>query len=95
MDTISKIRAIILIFKKMQGGSPPSTLPPILRTCASDIGKRRLAWHSIEARDALVAVPKSDGNKDMTHFPEGVFSKVLKNKRDLPKVEIRHQVMRN
>ena len=95
MDTISKIRAIILIFKKMQGGLPLQPSPPTLRTCASDIGKRRLAWHSIEARDALVAVPKSDGNKDMTHFPEGVFSKVLKNKRDLPKVEIRHQVMRN
>ena len=48
------------------------------------------------SKNALVAVPKSDGKKDTTHFPEGFFfSKVLKNKPDLPKVEIRFQVMRN
>ena len=43
----------------------------------------------MEVRDALVVVPKSDGKKGTTHFPEGFFFKVLKNKRDLPKVEIR------
>ena len=92
MDTISKIRTI-WIFKKRQGRPSPSI--PLLRSCAPAIGKRRLPRHSIKIRDALVAVSKSDGKKDTTHFPDGFFSKVLKNKRDLPKVEIRLQVMRN
>ena len=67
MDTISKIRSFF-DFQKRAGEAYPLNL-----AVARLPLKKRLAWHSIEVRDALVAVPKSNGNKDTTHFPEGFF----------------------
>ena len=81
--------------KKGRGGLTPHPPAPPTSQLLVCHWKERLAWHSVEVRDALVAVPKSDWEKDTTQLTVGFFSKFLKNKRDLPKVEIRFQAMRN
>ena len=63
--------------KKGRGGLPPCH-PLVSRLPL----KRKLAWHSAEVGDVLVAVSKSDGTISLRDF----FSKFMKNKRDLPKV---------